>query len=194
MRSAAVGHQCPDCVGEGARTVRPARTAFGARPGRSATPVVTYTLIGVNVLMFLLQSTSAGLERELVLWPPAVADGELYRLLTSAFLHYGLTHILFNMWWFLSLAGMMEQILGKRYILTFVLLTAFASTFAEYLFNTPFSVGMSGVVYGLFGYIWMKGKFDPGDGLMLHPTTIMIMLFWFGFCFFLRCWSFCVLS
>jgi GlpG protein len=43
---------------------------------------------------------------------------------------------------------------------------------------------MSGVVYGLFGYIWMKGKFDPGDGLMLHSTTIMVMLFWFVFCFF----------
>ena len=42
---------------------------------------------------------------------------------------------------------------------------------------------MSGVVYGLFGYVWMKGKYDPGEGMFLHPSTIMIMLFWFAFCF-----------
>ena len=42
---------------------------------------------------------------------------------------------------------------------------------------------MSGVNYGLFGYIWMKGKFDPGDGLELNPTTITILLAWFVICF-----------
>ena len=60
--------------------------------------MVTYALIAINVVMFVLQTMSANLQSELVLFSPAVADGELYRLLTSAFLHYGVTHLLFNMW------------------------------------------------------------------------------------------------
>ena len=60
--------------------------------------MVTYALIAVNVAMFVLQTASKDLERQLVLWTPAVAYGELYRLLTSAFLHDGVPHLLFNMW------------------------------------------------------------------------------------------------
>ena len=96
MRDAAVGHQCVECVREGARTVRQP-SHFGGRQ-RSNTPVVTYVLIALNVLMFILQSVSVDLLRELTLRPPAIADGDLYRLVTSAFLHYGVMHLLFNMW------------------------------------------------------------------------------------------------
>ncbi len=56
---------------------------------------------------------SADLQRELVLFSPAVADGELYRLLTSAFLHYGLTHILFNMWALYVVGPPLEMALGR---------------------------------------------------------------------------------
>ena len=121
---------------------------------------------------------------------PELRRGEVWRLFGSAFLHSTnrssgmfIMHILFNMWWFLSLAGMMEQILGKRYMLTFVLLTAFASTFAEYLFNTPFSVGMSGVVYALFGYTWMRSRLEPGSKFFIDPSNAMILMVWFVLCF-----------
>jgi len=43
--------------------------------------------------------------------------------------------------------------------------------------------GMSGVVYGLLGYIWLRGKFDPGSGLYLHPSTVTMMAIWFVACF-----------
>ena len=58
MRDAAVGHQCAECVGEGAKTVRQPRTAFGGRQ-YGAKPVITYALIAVNVLMFVLETVSA---------------------------------------------------------------------------------------------------------------------------------------
>ena len=104
LHAAAVGHQCVDCVGAAARTVRQPRTIFGVRRRTAITPVVSYALIAVNVAMFMMQSASVTLERRLVLWPPAVADGEVWRILTSAFLHDGLAHILFNMWalWFVG--------------------------------------------------------------------------------------------
>src|SRR4029078_3108519 len=98
MHSAAVGHQCEECVREGAKTVRQPQTVFGGAQQKKATPVITYTLIAINVVMFVLQTVSPNMQSELVLRSPAVADGDLYRLLTSAFMHYGITHLLFNMY------------------------------------------------------------------------------------------------
>ena len=112
MRTAAVGHQCVECVQAGARTIRQPRTRFGGRQ-RSATPVVTYVLIAINVLAFILQMSSGGLEKQLALWPPAVADGQLYRLVTSAFLHYGATHLLLNMWALYVVGPPLEMWLGR---------------------------------------------------------------------------------
>ncbi len=66
MRSAAVGHQCVDCVSEGARSVRRPRSAFGGVLQHSTTPVITYGLIAVNVVMFVLQTTSRDVQRQLV--------------------------------------------------------------------------------------------------------------------------------
>jgi len=41
---------------------------------------------------------------------------------------------------------------------------------------------MSGVIYGLLGYVWLRGKFDPGSGLYLHPSTVTMMIIWFFLC------------
>jgi GlpG protein len=53
------------------------------------------------------------------------------------------------------------------------------SNLAQYLGKGPLFGGMSGVVYGLLGYVWMKGKNDPASGLFLHPQTVTMMLLWF---------------
>ena len=95
MRIAAVGHQCEECVREGAKTVRQPHTAAGARQGKT-TPVITYTLIAINVVMFVLQTASPNLQNDLVLHSPSVATGDWYRLVTSAFMHYGIAHLLFT--------------------------------------------------------------------------------------------------
>jgi hypothetical protein len=59
MRDAAVGHQCVECVEAGAKTIREPRTQFGGRQP-SATPVVTYSLIAINVAAFIVQMASGG--------------------------------------------------------------------------------------------------------------------------------------
>jgi GlpG protein len=51
-----------------------------------------------------------------------------------------------------------------------------------YIGNSPAFGGMSGVVYGLLGYIWVRGKCDPASGLYLHPSTVVMMLVWFFAC------------
>jgi membrane associated rhomboid family serine protease len=159
MRDAAVGHQCADCVNEGAKTIRQPRTRFGGAQ-RGTTPVVTYVLIAVNVLMFVLQSASAELERELVLVSPAVADGELYRLLTSAFLHYGTTHLLFNMWALYVVGPPLEVALGRLRFTSLYVLSALGGSVLVYLLSSlgAATAGASGAIFGLFGATFVVGR------------------------------------
>jgi membrane associated rhomboid family serine protease len=159
MRDAAVGHQCTECVGEGAKTVRQPRTAFGGRE-YGAKPVITYALIALNVLMFVLQNVSADLQSKLVLFSPAVADGDLYRLLTSAFLHYGATHLLFNMWALYVVGPPLEASLGRLRFSALYLLSALGGSVLVYLLSSlgAATAGASGAIFGLFGATFVVGK------------------------------------
>ncbi|MGE2837194.1 rhomboid family intramembrane serine protease [Mycobacterium sp. SMC-4] len=163
MRNAAVGHQCPDCVSAAARTAPVIQTPAGGRRPTSAlgaAPILTYALIAVNVLMFILQSTSAALERDLVLWAPAVADGDLYRLLTSAFLHYGLVHLLFNMFALYIVGPPLEMALGRLRFGALYLLSALGGSVLVYLLSSLNSAtaGASGAIFGLFGATFVVGR------------------------------------
>jgi membrane associated rhomboid family serine protease len=159
MNDAAVGHQCTECVGAGAKTVHQPRTSFGGRQ-HGAKPVVTYALIAVNVLMFALQTVSADLQSELVLFSPAVADGDLYRLLTSAFLHYGVTHLLFNMWALYVVGPPLEAQLGRLRFSALYVLSALGGSVLVYLLSSlgAATAGASGAIFGLFGATFVVGK------------------------------------
>ena len=159
MRDAAVGQQCVECVQAGSRTIRQPRTRFGGRQ-RSATPVVTYALIAINVLAFVLQMASGNLEKQLALWPPAVADGQLYRLVTAAFLHYGATHLLLNMWGLYVVGPPLEMWLGRLRFGALYALSGLGGSVLVYLLspvNTA-TAGASGAIFGLFGATFVVGK------------------------------------
>ncbi|MDX1876426.1 rhomboid family intramembrane serine protease [Mycolicibacterium sp. 141076] len=151
MTAAAVGQQCPECVNEGKRTVRQARTHFGGRISKGS--LVTYTLIAVNVVMFVLQHTSVQMQQDLVLWPPAVADGQYYRLASSAFLHYGLAHIVFNMWALWAVGPQLEQWLGRLRFGVLYGLSGLGGSVLVYLLSplNSATAGASGAIFGLFG-------------------------------------------
>ena len=160
MRDAAVGHQCEECVRAGARTVRQPQTQLGGRAG-STTPIVTYGLIALNVLVFVAQSASSSLERELTLSPRAVAaDGDLYRLITSAFLHYGITHLLFNMWALYVVGPRLERWLGRLRFGALYVLSALGGSVLVYLLAPLDSstAGASGAVFGLFAATFVVAK------------------------------------
>ena len=112
-----------------------------------------------------------------------VLNGEVWRIITPIFLHFSFFHILFNMFWLHDLGGQIEKRKGSRFFLLFILITAIISNLAQFKLGGPAFGGMSGVVYGLFGYVWIKSKFDAGDGLFIHQTTALIMLGWFFLCF-----------
>lgn len=159
MRDAAVGQQCVECVRAGARTIRQPRTRFGGRQ-RSATPVVTYALIAVNVAAFVLQMASGNLEKRLALWPPAVADGQFYRLVTSAFLHYWATHLLLNMWALYVVGPALEMSLGRLRFGVLYALSGLGGSVLVYLISPldTATAGASGAIFGLFGATFVVGK------------------------------------
>jgi GlpG protein len=65
-----------------------------------------------------------------------------------------------------------------------VLLIGVLSNIGQYFFGGPGFGGMSGVIYGLFGYIWIRGKCDPTSGLFVDPRNVMMMIVWFFLCLF----------
>lgn len=159
MNAAAVGHQCPECVGAATRAVRQPRTHFGGRQ-RSGAPVVTYALIALNIATFLAQTISVDVQNRLVLHSIAVADGQVYRLATAAFLHYGLTHLLFNMWALFVVGPPLERALGRLRYGALYGLSALGGSVLVYLLSplNAATAGASGAIFGLFGATFVVGK------------------------------------
>jgi len=168
MRSASVGQQCVECVGEGARSSRQPRTAFGGRPVSSA--AVTWTLVAINVAVFLVTWVRPGIVNDLEMlgyatYPAAgplhgVAAGEWYRLITSAFLApatglsgLGFLDILFNMWALIFVGPSLEGLLGRARFFAVYLLSAVGGGVMYYFLAPPYypAVGASGAIFGLFG-------------------------------------------
>lgn len=121
---------------------------------------------------------------------PEVMHGEVWRLVTPIFVHFGPLHLLFNMSTLIYLGSMIERAKGHFYLLMLVLVSAVVSNLAQFLIEvpkmsngSPWFGGMSGVNYALFGYCWMKSKYDFASGIVIHPNTVAIMVIWFALCF-----------
>ncbi|MCW2889324.1 MAG: Rhomboid family protein [Streptosporangiaceae bacterium] len=189
MREAAVGHQCVECVQAANKTVRQPRTTFGGQI--TATPVVTYTLIGLNLLGYLAEVVDGNVVTRFGMLGEAynrfgqllpgwgVADGEWYRLITGAFLHsppngggLGITHILFNMWALWVIGPQLEHLLGRTRFAVLYLLAALGGNVLCYLLAPDvLGVGASGAIYGLFGAYFVVLK-----RLRADPKGIVILL------------------
>lgn len=118
------------------------------------------------------------------LFLPEVRDGEVWRLLTPIFLHGDFMHILFNMMWLLQFGRFIESRFGAAKLLAIILAVGIGSNLAQYIWTkSPYFGGMSGVNYGLFGFLWMKGKFSRDQSWQLHPQTVQLMLMWMVLCF-----------
>jgi len=111
-----------------------------------------------------------------------ITDGQVWRLITPIILHGDILHIFFNMFWFVHLAGMMERLEGSIPTLVMILIMAVISNLTQYTFAGPNFVGMSGVVYGLLCYAWIREKCDFTSGYFVHPTNFTILIVWFFIC------------
>jgi GlpG protein len=125
----------------------------------------------------------------------ALRKGQVWRLVTPVFVHLTLLHLLFDMVMLYQLGSRVEQRRGPWRYLLLILVCAITSNLGEYYlghmvwdgdglrFSHFISFGgMSGVVYGVFGYFWMKAHFEPELELYLPPSTVFYLMVWFFAC------------
>lgn len=126
----------------------------------------------------LTLSDYATLDARLAMLKYTLAQGEWWRLLTPVFLHSGPTHLIFNALWYWYLGVRVERLMGTGTMLALVLVTGIGSNLAQYLETGPAFGGMSGVVYGLFGYVGWRMFFAPRPGLTMPPAILVFALVW----------------
>jgi membrane associated rhomboid family serine protease len=159
MTPAPVGQRCPEHSGKPQGV---ARVSTGLRrAGYEGTGgVVTRVLIGINVAVYLLELAQGGTINGLgsriyekgVLFGPAVAQGDWWRLMTSAFLHYGPLHLGLNMYFLYLIGTPVEQYLGRaRYLLLYLVSGLAGAAGALVVTPTSATVGASGAIFGILG-------------------------------------------
>jgi GlpG protein len=166
---------------------------------------LTLLLILVSVGVFLVQQSPGGYRiRNLLLMATPyvspergvfdfglreISEGEVWRLITPIFLHFGWPHIFFNAWAMLIEGTLIESRRGTLRFAALVLISALVSNLGQYLYMDRFQPGgahsfggLSGVGYALFEYLWIKGRFEPEQGMILHPNTSRMMFVWLFLC------------
>jgi rhomboid protease GluP len=120
-------------------------------------PRVTYILLGINVLVWLAMTVVGGSTNTDVLIRfgakanVLVADGQVWRLLTSMFLHVGLMHLLFNSYALFVFGMEVERLYGSARFLVIYLLAGLWGSLASFAFGPDLSAGASGAIFGLLG-------------------------------------------
>lgn len=146
----------------------------------------------LKILTWLTLADLRGFDRTIASGFSAIERGEVWRLITPIFIHFGLVHIVFNMLWMKDLGPLIERRWSSRTLVTLVLVSAVLSNVAQFLVNWDFkngvryanalSGGMSGVVYALLGYVWIRGRLDPMAGIRLPQSMVLMMLGWLVLC------------
>ncbi|MBM9505923.1 rhomboid family intramembrane serine protease [Actinacidiphila acididurans] len=194
MVSASVGFQCPECVGQAHRMTPQPRTVAGGRVSHDPF-LITKLLIGINLAVFLwVQAAGDKVVTDLGLYAQCgtdftghqvcigVANGEWYRVLTSAFLHQQLYHIGFNMlslWW---IGAPLERLLGRtRYLALYLVSALGGSALVLLVAPNTLTLGASGAIFGLFGAtaVFMRRmRYDMRPILVLLALNIVFSFTW----------------
>jgi len=179
------------------------------QPFTSRCPVTSF-LIGISIVVFLFMQTneynlkvrealsicSFEVSGNMISYDRRLMDireGEVWRLVTPIFIHFSIMHILFNCYMAYQLGGAIEINRGSLKLVLMVILIAIPSNLAQFYWGGkwggggftmggPGFGGLSGVVYGMFGYMWMKSKFDPQSHFFIPPNMVFILIGWFFLC------------
>jgi membrane associated rhomboid family serine protease len=193
MTPAPVGLRCPDHAGNRrlARTVQ--RRGISRAPQRlgGTEALVTKSLIAINVVIYLITAVQGNginapggtLLSKMILYGPAVAHGDWWRLITAAFLHASLVHIGFNMlalWW---IGAPVEQYLGRVRYLGLYLVSGLAGSAGALVFspNVP-TLGASGAIFGILGAMLIL-EWQTTGRLAGNAMTLIVINLAIGFGF-----------
>ncbi|HLR16740.1 MAG TPA: rhomboid family intramembrane serine protease [Alcanivoracaceae bacterium] len=142
---------------------------------------VTKTVFIATVLVFFAPLTF----KEYLFFPETLNEvaQQPWRMITPMLLHFGALHIIFNLMFWMELGGVIERFQSSQQLLLVTVVTAAASALAQFFSTGPNFGGLSGVVYGLLGYLWLYGKTNPQAGYGLRREIVIMMLGWLVFCY-----------
>ena len=165
---------------------------------RHFVPFLTYTFLGINLVVFLLM-VLAGLslfpndisvstdQRVLIEFGAKVNTliqaGQVWRLLTSSFIHIGIVHLAFNLYALWALGPITEESFGHRQFLMIYIFSGLGGAIASFLFTTALSAGASGAIFGLLGALLYYSFKRPNlwkSGLGMNLVIVILVNFGFG--------------
>jgi GlpG protein len=166
----------------------PGTSAVGSAPAGQLTLGLILVCVAVAILSEL-GDLHSGIVRALLVVPispdgfysPGVDWSEPWRVLTPMFIHFGLLHLVFNMLWLYRLGNQIESLQGVVGLAALVVWTQVPGAVVQLELSGPLFGGMSGVVYGLFGYTWMQARYASGGYSLSDQDTLWIMG-WFVLC------------
>jgi|1186.fasta_scaffold00114_2 membrane associated rhomboid family serine protease len=180
MSYAAVGVRCPECSGQRSRV-----RAAGFHMAR--TPYLTWALIFANVAAFLATNKIGGggglfgggsvnsLGYDMTVYAGAVADGEYYRLLSSAFVHFGPLHLAFNMYALYLLGGALESYAGSFRFGAIYFISALTGSLGALLLSPDARTGgASGAIFGVMGALFVLER-QRGISLLGGPIGGLLL-------------------
>jgi len=190
MHQASVGFHCPDCTKQGAQKVIQGPAAL-----RGSVPVLTRILIAINVGVFLAEagvtkgrslsgqidsfSVNGGLIANAIRLNGSavgVAHGQVWRLVSAGFLHYGLIHILFNMYALYILGTWLERSAGRGRLTAVYGVSLLAGSLGALLLSpNSLTAGASGAIYGLMGAFFAAGR-TQGISIRQSPLFGILLL------------------
>lgn len=146
---------------------------------------VTKSMLVLCAVIFLTPWLVGNGVYSALLFPNSLAGlaEQPWRLVTPMLLHFSLLHILFNLLWWADLGRLIERFQSSGQLLMITLVTSAVSNVAQFLTSGPAFGGLSGVVYGLLGYLWIYGRINPAAGYALRKEIVIFMLAWLVICF-----------
>ncbi len=154
---------------------------------RKKKPLITTALILLNVIIFfgsIIFGVYDDFIQKFAVYGPFIRNGQYYRLLTGAFLHADIFHLLFNCYALYIIGSQMESFLGKGKYLIVYLFSAVIGSLASITFNQGASVGASGAIFGLLGsmlYFGYHYRVYLGNVLKSQIIPLIILNLMIGF-------------
>ncbi|HEY8909284.1 MAG TPA: rhomboid family intramembrane serine protease [Desulfosporosinus sp.] len=152
-------------------------------------PFLTYIFLGINLVVFLLMTLAGGStdQRVLIAFGAKVNSlieaGEVWRLLTSNFIHIGIMHLAFNLYALWALGPLTEESFGHRRFFMIYIFSGLGGSIASFLFTTALSAGASGAIFGLLGALLYYSFKRPQlwkSGLGMNLVLVIMVNFGFG--------------
>ncbi len=155
------------------------RSSLLANIRERAGPLTMTVMIACVAVFILMQIVG---DRTMLYWLAWPADEgqyfQVWRWFSHALLHFSLLHIAFNVMWWWYLGGAVEKRLGTGKLVVIALISALLSGWMQAKFSGIWFGGLSGVVYALMGYAWLRGERDPESGIFLERGLMAFAILW----------------